>query len=165
MALTIPGKYRRQSDPTPSAQGPGPPPGPACPRSRAHQPDVVAGQVDAAEREHLGQEGRGGLGQLVAPEVQRGEALVGMQGVGECLAALILDAVEAQVEGDEVAVVPQGVSQRMGAGRAHLVVGEVEHAQAAVAQQLGGGARAPVPDEVVRQVQLLQGRVVQEAAD
>lgn len=76
---------------------------------------MVAGQVDAGERgvdgEHLGQEGRSGLGQLVAPEVQRGEALVGMQGVGERLAALILDAVEAQVEGDEVAVVPQGVSQ------------------------------------------------------
>ena len=130
---------------------------------------MVAGQVDAGERgvdgKHLGEERGGGLGQLVAPEVQCGEALVGLQGMGERLAALVFDAVEAQVEGEEVGVVRQRVSQRLGAGRAHLVIGEAEHAQAAVAQQLGGGARTPVSNEVVRQVQLLKGRVVQEASN
>lgn len=143
--------------------------GPACPRSGAHQPDVVAGQVDAGERsvdsKHLGEECGSGLRQLVAAEVQRGEALVGLQGVSKCLATLILNVVEAQIEGNEVGVVCQGVSQRLGARCTHLVVGQVEHTQAAVAQQLGSSTHTTVPNEVVRQVQLLEGRVVQEAAN
>lgn len=139
------------SSPTPKAQGLSlalPPPG-----AVAHQSNVVAGQVDFGEcgvdGEHLGEEGGRRLRQLITTEVQRGEALIGLQGVGKCLAALILNAVKAQVEGEEVGVVRQGVSQRLGTRRAHLVVGQVEHTQAAVAQQLGGRTCTTVPDAVV----------------
>lgn len=142
---------------------------PPVPEAVTHQPDVVAGEVEVDEcgvdGEHLGQECGCGLRQLIASEVQRGEALVGLQGVGNCLATLVLDAVEVEVEGDKVGVVCQGMSQRLGTRRPHLVIGEVEHSQATVAQQLGRCSRATVSNEVVGQVQLLKGRVVQQAPD
>lgn len=90
-------------------------PMPPVPEAVTHQPDVVAGEVEVDEcgvdGEHLGQECGCGLRQLIASEVQRGEALVGLQGVGNCLATLVLDAVEVEVEGDKVGVVCQGMSQ------------------------------------------------------
>lgn len=80
-----------------------------------HLANVVAGQVEADERgvdwENLGEERGCGLRQLIATEVQHGEALVGLQGMGDCLATLVLDTVEAEVEGDQVGVVCQCVSQ------------------------------------------------------
>lgn len=134
-----------------------------------HQPDVVAGEVEADEcgvdGQHLGQECGCGLTELIASEVQRGEALVGLQGMGNCLATLVLDAVEVEVEGDKVGVVCQGVSQRLCTRCPHLVIGEVEHSQATVAQQFGHCLRTTVSNEVVGQVQLLKGWVVQQAPD
>lgn len=62
------------------------------------------------------------------------------------LAALILNAVEAQVEGDEVTVVPQGGASHGRRAHAPGCWRGWSHTQAAVAQQLsGGGARAPGP--------------------
>lgn len=97
--------------------------------------------------------------------MKRGEALVGFQGMGNGLAALVLDAVEAEVEGDQVGVVCQGMSQRLCPRSADVIVGQVEHSQATVAQQFGCCASTAVSNEVVGQVQLLKGWVVQEVSD
>lgn len=74
--------------------------------------------------------------------------------------------VEAQVERSEHRVLREGVSDRLGAGGADVVVDDGQTAElAVVVEELADRAGAAVRDDVVGQVEFEEDRVVEDVGD